>query len=426
MIGRVSSTTVARPRVAAVSRALAGRHVLLFDPSGDGTARLRRLVEGEGAMVTAVATVAEVCEVVRSVIPDVVVHRIGKGRDEGELFLPLRDGAAPVLAGLRAVAIVGRGSGDAAERALAAGYRACVAEPLHVESLVAVLSDLAARAANAPGPHPAVQHPAVGAPEPAVGPTASTPPDTGSSPADRPPAGVTPAAVPANELLEWLAATGALDGQEVGPVWLRAGEVLASPGDAVEAIYFPVDAVLSLAAPLADGSLVELSLVGSGSAFVGSGHEDRRVSLYRVTVLYGGLACRIQASALRNRAPGAMDLALAWVAAVDLLEARQRAACAALHSVPERVSRWLCAARDAVGTELPVTHETIARALGVRRAGVTTVLGELEQAGAIVRTRGRIRVLDPAGLEVLACECYGAVRAESESLRRRLLGPQRA
>lgn len=50
--------------------------------------------------------------------------------------------------------------------------------------------------------------------------------------------------------------------------------------------------------------------------------------------------------------------------------------------------------------------------LGVRRASVTTAAGTLQQAGLIAYRRGRVVVLDRAGLEAAACECYQVVRGE--------------
>ena len=69
--------------------------------------------------------------------------------------------------------------------------------------------------------------------------------------------------------------------------------------------------------------------------------------------------------------------------------------------------------------ELRLTHDRIAHALGVRREGVATAAGHLQAAGLIRYVRGNIRIVDRAGLEAAACECYRVVRDEHE----RLLGP---
>lgn len=63
-----------------------------------------------------------------------------------------------------------------------------------------------------------------------------------------------------------------------------------------------------------------------------------------------------------------------------------------------------------------MTQELIANMLGVRREGVTEAVGKLQQAGLIEYGRGRITVLDRAGLEARVCECYQVVKAESDRL----------
>jgi DNA-binding transcriptional regulator YhcF (GntR family) len=63
-----------------------------------------------------------------------------------------------------------------------------------------------------------------------------------------------------------------------------------------------------------------------------------------------------------------------------------------------------------------LTHDFIAQMLGVRRASVTEALGALEKRGLIKTSRGRITILDRAGLEGSACECYAVIRDAVGSL----------
>jgi len=48
--------------------------------------------------------------------------------------------------------------------------------------------------------------------------------------------------------------------------------------------------------------------------------------------------------------------------------------------------------------------------LGVRRVGVTAAAISLQKRKLITYSRGNIQLLDPAGLEGAACECYGALK----------------
>ncbi|HVL02633.1 MAG TPA: helix-turn-helix domain-containing protein [Dongiaceae bacterium] len=63
-----------------------------------------------------------------------------------------------------------------------------------------------------------------------------------------------------------------------------------------------------------------------------------------------------------------------------------------------------------------MTQEFIGNMLGVRREGVTQAALKLQQLGVISYSRGLIKVLDRSKLEALSCECYAAVRKETELL----------
>jgi CRP-like cAMP-binding protein len=63
------------------------------------------------------------------------------------------------------------------------------------------------------------------------------------------------------------------------------------------------------------------------------------------------------------------------------------------------LTRMYAAGGDGAGTEIPLTQEDLASLAGTSRATVNRVLGEAEKAGTVEVRRGRITVLDPAGLE---------------------------
>jgi CRP-like cAMP-binding protein len=116
------------------------------------------------------------------------------------------------------------------------------------------------------------------------------------------------------------------------------------------------------------------------------------------------------------------DILLRYVQVV-LLQASQVGACNAHHALQQRLARWLLSARDALeASDLMLTHRVLSRLLGVRRASVTDSLGALEDAGAIVNTRGHIRIVDVERLRAQSCDCHRIISAEY----RRLLGGARA
>jgi CRP-like cAMP-binding protein len=85
----------------------------------------------------------------------------------------------------------------------------------------------------------------------------------------------------------------------------------------------------------------------------------------------------------------------------------QAAGCNAQHRLVPRLARWILEVCDRGGEdELNITHERLAKALGVRRAGVTMALHELEGRRLIRSTRCRLTVRDRPALTQSACTCY--------------------
>ena len=66
-----------------------------------------------------------------------------------------------------------------------------------------------------------------------------------------------------------------------------------------------------------------------------------------------------------------------------------------------------------------MTQELVAGLLGVRRESISAAASKLRDGGYIRYRRGNISILDTAGLESRACECYAVVRAETQRLLQR-------
>ena len=89
----------------------------------------------------------------------------------------------------------------------------------------------------------------------------------------------------------------------------------------------------------------------------------------------------------------------------------QTALCNRLHTMERRLSRWLLMCRDRSESDtMGLTQEFLAVMLGANRTTVTTTAIELQNAGLISYKRGKMTVLDRAGLEDYTCECYGVIR----------------
>jgi CRP-like cAMP-binding protein len=202
--------------------------------------------------------------------------------------------------------------------------------------------------------------------------------------------------------------------------------VLFEPGQPIESIDFPRNCVVSLVTPLQGDMVVEVATVGN-EGIVG-------VPL----VLGGSLAVRAVCSVAgwANRLDAATFLAEVGREGPlrelvnDYLQAlfgqiAQAAACNRLHSTEERLSRWLLMGHDRAGSdEFPITHKSLGRMLGSRRASVTVAAGILQEAGLISYRRGRVTIIDRAGLEAAACECYGVIETELQGVVQRAHGRQ--
>jgi CRP-like cAMP-binding protein len=202
-------------------------------------------------------------------------------------------------------------------------------------------------------------------------------------------------------------------------VRLASKQSLAEPGHEIPWVYFPHDAVISLSTIDASGGSVEVGSVGcEGLAglpvFLGT---DR--STGRLIAQMGGEADRMEAASLQqeaSRLPELRRLLLLYTQAF-VTQVAQSTACNRLHSAERRLARWLLICRDRLGRdELPITHETIAHMLGVRRATVTEAAGSLQQQGMIRYRRGIVTILRRERLEAAACECYRIVREEFDRL----------
>jgi CRP-like cAMP-binding protein len=203
------------------------------------------------------------------------------------------------------------------------------------------------------------------------------------------------------------------------PLLMARNQVVYEPGAPLERIYFPTTAIVSLCCLLADGAADEIAVVGSegvvGVALVMGGEMTRsRAVVERAGWAYSLRRRRVEEEFARG---GALQhLLLRYVQALAA-QVAQLAVCNRHHSIDQQLCRWLLMRLDRQASdELATTHEAIAGRMGVRREGVTEAAGKLQSARLIRHGRGHITVIDRAGLEARACECYGVVKREFDRL----------
>lgn len=202
-------------------------------------------------------------------------------------------------------------------------------------------------------------------------------------------------------------------------VELPLGKVLHEPGCRLSHAYFPTTVIASMLYEMENGASAEIAVVGSEGLigiglFMGGGSTT-----HRVVVRNSGESYRLKANFVLDECSrgGAMLQVMLLYAQALIAQTTQIAVCNCHHSLDQQVCRWLLLNLDRLeSNEIVVTHEMIAHMLGVRREGVTVAACKLQMAGVIRYKRGRIAVIDRAGLERRACECYAVVKHEYERL----------
>jgi len=185
---------------------------------------------------------------------------------------------------------------------------------------------------------------------------------------------------------------------------LHAGDVLEGPDVPATRLVFPTSGLVSMEAGTGQSRL-QVAMIGregmaGSSLLLGGGAEGHTVS-----VQYDGVAWSAAASALRPLLAENHRLREQLLRGVgDLMgQISANALAAARGTIEQRVARWLLMVSERLdSSEIVLTHETVARMLGVRRAGVTVALNELEGKGALRSTRCRVRIVDRPWLSALS------------------------
>ena len=203
------------------------------------------------------------------------------------------------------------------------------------------------------------------------------------------------------------------------PVELKHEAVLFDAGDKIDRVYFPHSGIISLVVELAGGETIEAAMIGRDSMLGATSALDGEVSLNKAIIQLPGAGETLDVAHFREVAEQSRALRTILLRHEQVLfaQAQQSAACNASHTVEARLARWLLRSRDLSGSDrLELTQEFLAEMLGVRRSSVSPVANELQRAGLIRYSRGRIEIIDLKGLQSASCECYGTVKAHYDRL----------
>jgi len=220
-----------------------------------------------------------------------------------------------------------------------------------------------------------------------------------------------------------LATLPAADYQRLLPhlelVEMGLGHSVYESGGRLQYVYFPIEGIVSLLYVTQNGSSAELAVVGREGMIGVALFMGGETTPNRAVVQSACKAYRLPAAVLKAHFAegGAVQLVLLKFTQALITQISQTAVCNLHHSLDEQLCRWLLLSLDRLpDNNLQMTQELIANMLGVRRQGVTESAGKLERDGLIRYSRGLITVLDRAGLEKRACECYSVVNLETARL----------
>lgn len=191
---------------------------------------------------------------------------------------------------------------------------------------------------------------------------------------------------------------------------IKKGDILYTPGQTIQYYYFPVSCSLQLSLDMSSGKQAATAVINS--IFPIDLIMESRID-YTCTVHVSGECYRIPAMFVNDLLRHNNNLI--WILLRETIKIAKitalNAVCQRLHSLTQLTAKLiLMSTDDSTGTRANITHQEIANSLGTRREGVTMTLSKLQEKFLISTGRGHIQVLDRAGLEHAACECYKSMR----------------
>lgn len=225
---------------------------------------------------------------------------------------------------------------------------------------------------------------------------------------------------PPNQLLQMLdAADFDLLRPYLATVEMVRESVLAEAGAALRYIYFPHGGSVSITVGLSEGQMIAVAMLGRDSVVGGGAALADGIAPADAAVLFPGTASALEIPGFRVVAAASARFRSLMIRHEQALlaHAQQSVLCNTLHPVEARLARWLLRAHDLSDSRiLPLTQETLAQMMGVRRNAISLVANALQRAGVIHYTRGQIEIIDLRALEASSCDCYGAVKAHHARL----------
>jgi CRP-like cAMP-binding protein len=203
-------------------------------------------------------------------------------------------------------------------------------------------------------------------------------------------------------------------------ITLAQGDIIYRSGETLTQLYFPIDCLFSITITMEDGAVAEVGMVGSREVLgIHAFLSNQDIIQTEYVVQVPGDVVKIDAKVVRqefDRNGELRDVLLRYAQAF-VAQVSQTAACNSLHTLEQRLPRWLLEVQSRISSDnLPLTQEFIATMLGVRRAGVTQMAQRLQERKLIQYHRGQVQIVNQSGLEASACECFKTIQGEYDRL----------
>ena len=197
---------------------------------------------------------------------------------------------------------------------------------------------------------------------------------------------------------------------------VQLGDVIDQPHEAIQNLFFPLHAAISMTDILSDRHTVEVTITGPEGCSGASIVQGSDLSVCLAIVQIGGAAARLPSSVLLSELPNLpfLQRALQRYNALLLRHAVVSAGCNRFHSHVQRLARWLKAHWDRTGLErFPFTMDFLAAQIGLDREIVTEAVGDLQRQNIVIKHHKSIEITDHEGLTAACCECFALCKDAS-------------
>ena len=227
---------------------------------------------------------------------------------------------------------------------------------------------------------------------------------------------------PANKLLRLLKRQAFMRiAPKLKPTRLRARQVLYRPNEAIDAVYFPENAVICQMTVMHNGDTLETGTVGlEGASWISASIGAPSMPCETVVAIGGDAnALDIHDLDLEMQENEHFRDVLTQYSHALLIHSMRLTGCTGLHSLEQRCARWMLTTLDRVPeNRFSVTHEFLAMLLGSSRPSVSVVIEDFTKRGMLKVERGRGLIADRNRLLTVACDCHEVIRQNYEKVGR--------